>query len=570
MLSRHSATHARIALGAAVLVLLWAKYQLLSTVNVNWDEFRFLSRIHELHRGELSAALQTFHVRLFGWVPGVAGGIVDQVLAGRTAMFILRLGATLCVFLIARKLLGDTAACFAAYLSLAFSLVLRHGEDFRADPIISFLFLVAVTLLILRFDSRLAVVGAAGALSLAIVVSIKTVVYLPAVGMIFLAAYVGGAGGQVVVRRLGLFSAVAVVSAAVLYGLHGGALPESPASGVNLMQVGSRMFGGPADIGHLVDSLRRDWSFWLLLAYGAARTLAEARSDDREVRARAVVLLGMLIPLGTILLYRNSFAYYYVCLVPAASLVASGAVQRLEGVRSWRPAVVGLVVVLLSAPQAFSAWRAVRLLRPDTVNPQRQVLAAIREVFPEPVPYIDRCSMAADYPKVGPFMSTFVLSRYRARGEPEMQRLVRERQPVFILANVSGLELGMPWDAVGRLPHRLLQSDFEYLQRHFVPHWGPIWVAGRRIEAGTDRDHEFEIPVAGPYTVELPGSVMLDRRSVRDGEVVHLIAGTHSLRSQDTVKLVTLRYGDHLPRPTRHPPVAPLFLDLGFRDLARR
>jgi hypothetical protein len=59
-------------------------------ININWDEFRFLSRIYELDRGELGSAFQTFHVELFRWLLGTPGNEADQVIAGRTFAFALR------------------------------------------------------------------------------------------------------------------------------------------------------------------------------------------------------------------------------------------------------------------------------------------------------------------------------------------------------------------------------------------------------------------------------------------------------------------------------------------------
>ena len=71
-----------IVLAIAAIVFLVAKYRLLSTINVNWDEFLYLSRVHDYAHGRLSTPFQTFHVHLFQWLTGIGGNEIDQVIAG--------------------------------------------------------------------------------------------------------------------------------------------------------------------------------------------------------------------------------------------------------------------------------------------------------------------------------------------------------------------------------------------------------------------------------------------------------------------------------------------------------
>lgn len=564
----------RFALVAAILILLFLKYRLLPLININWDEFRFLSRIHEFDRGELGTAFQTFHVELFRWLAGIPGNEADQVVAGRTIVFGLRLASSFLIFLIGRRLLGVTGALFAVLASLGFSHVVRHGEAFRADPIIACLFLATAALLILRMSSPSAVALSAVALATASLVSIKATLYLPTVGLIF-AAHLTAPGRIVVLRRFGLFCAVGLVAYFGLQTLHTAALPATgvdaaPAAAALAARIGRSVLGATPFYDALAETVRLDQAFWLLLVAGGAIALTEALRGAGETRRHGIILLGFLLPLGALFFYRNTFAYFYATVIPAVALVSGVVPARVERWLRRRPALAGAVVLGLGIPLALTGWRCYTLLNADTAAPQRRVLEAVREVFPNAVPYIDRCSMVAAYPKVGPFMSTFVLSGYRERGAPIMSALVRERQPVFVLANVEGLQLAVPWEATERSPHRLLRQDFEYLKAHYVHHWGPLWVAGVDLAVGTGGAVEFELPVAGLYTVETRGSVELDGKPVENGAAVRLEAGSHSARSRDTPKPVTLRYGEHLPRPVGPPPEGPLFLDLGFRDVELR
>jgi hypothetical protein len=565
---------ARFAFLAAVLLLLVLKYRLLPLININWDEFRFLSRIYELKRGELGSAFQTFHVELFRWLARVPGNEADQVIAGRTFAFALRLASSYLIFLIGKRLFGVTGALLAVLASLGFSHLMRHGEAFRADPIIACLFLATASLLILRMSSPFAVALSAVALAMAGLVSIKSALYLPSVALIF-AAHLTTPGRGLVLRRFGLFCAVGLVAYLGLQTLHAAALPAAgvdaaPAAASLAARIGRSVLGEAPFYDALVETVRLDQGFWLILVAGSAIALTEALRGAGEVRRHGIILLGFLLPLGALFLYRNTFAYFYATVIPVAALVSGVVPARVERWLRRRPVLAGPVLIGLGIPLALTGWRCYTLLNVDTVAPQRRVLEAVWEVFPNAVPYIDRCSMVAAYPKVGPFMSTFVLSGYRARGASIMPALVRERQPVFVLANVEGLQLALPWEVAEKSPHRLLRQDFEYLKAHYVHHWGPLWVAGADLAVGAVGAVEFELPVAGPYTVETRGSVELDGQPVENGAAVRLEAGPHSVRSPDTPKPVTLRYGDHLPRPVGPPPDGPLFLDLGFRDVELR
>ncbi|MCI0430022.1 MAG: hypothetical protein L0210_05700, partial [Rhodospirillales bacterium] len=78
------------------------KYQLLFRLNINWDEFFFLSKIYDYRRGELSGPLQTFYVHFFGWLPLVSGNEVTQIIAARGVMYAVGLGSCLLTYSIGR------------------------------------------------------------------------------------------------------------------------------------------------------------------------------------------------------------------------------------------------------------------------------------------------------------------------------------------------------------------------------------------------------------------------------------------------------------------------------------
>ena len=558
-------TGVRAILVAAIVSLIILKFRLLPLVNINWDEFRYLSKVHEFDRGQLFTAFQTFHVRLFAWLPNVPGNEVDQVVAGRAAMFLLRLATSALVFLVGRRLFGTTGALIAVLASLGFSYLMRHGESFRSDPIIVFLFLGATALLVVGRPSRVAAGVAGVLLGATILVSAKAVFYLP-IAAVIVAASIPGQREPGRLSRLALLGTAAILAYLALHWLHAVALPGGrlDSTGTMATQVAGRVLWQSPPLEILAASFRHDWAFWLLVLVGACFAMSEALWGAPTWRRVAWVVLGLLFPLSTLLFYRNAFAYYYVSVIPLASLACGLAVARLEGWLSRRPLAAGIVTSLSGLALWTAGWMAYRALDADTIAPQREVIDAVREAFPAPVPYLDRASMIAMYPSAGPFMTTYVLTDYRERGTANYPELVRRRQPRFLLANVDGLDLARPWDSMAASPYRLLREDFDYLKDHYVHHWGPVWVAGTTRLADAERDLVLELPVPGPYTVESPGVVILDGDPVAGGSVVQVEQGEHTLRSGDSAKAVTLRFGDRLARPVAEPPSGPLFLGLGL------
>ena len=531
---------------ALAVVFLLVKLPLLSSININWDEYLFLSRVHELNRGELASAFQTFHVHLFQWLTAVPGNEVDQVLAARYTIYALRVASTILVFLLGVRVAGRTGGLVAALASLTFSHMLRHGESFRADPLVAFLVLLAAALLVWRFQSAIAVTVAGVALALASSITIKTAIYVPAIAALLAIMYWSGdaAVRPVRARRAILFAAVTVAAYAAMSLLHAAVTPTAGTEVARRAIASGGGMLGNARFDVLARTLRADWPFWLLFAAGVGFAVHDAVRGRDARRARALMLCALLVPLGSLLIYRNTFEYFYVALVPFASTGCGYAVARIaerlgRGLRAAAP-------LLLAAPMVWQGGAHAWALRWDRITPQREVIEAVHAIFPEPVPYLDRCGMIASFPRAPLFMSTYVLAAYRRAGVPRVAEMVAEGQHRFLLANVSGLRLERSWDTVRTYERRLLREDFEFLQKNFVPHSGPIWVVGKRLDLPAGVDTSITTVVRGPYTLESSGPVIVDGVTVRPDAVIELEPGAHRIRGAGRV---TLRYGAHLPVP---------------------
>ena len=194
---------------------------------------------------------------------------------------------------------------------------------------------------------------------------------------------------------------------------------------------------------------------------------------------------------------------------------------------------------------------------------QHATLNVIHKMFPDPVAYIDRCSMASFFQKVGIFMSSWGMENYRDAGTPIMRDILKKSQPNFLLANVFDLDVSasnfLAPDGSGT---RLMPEDALTLKQNFIHHWGVIHVPGKEFLALPNmQETVFEILVEGMYTVESNHRVYLGNTAHGPGDSVFLEQGQHSLRATTDGQTIRLRWGKQLYKPETTAPSSPVFYD---------
>ena len=549
---------------SAIAVLLALKFRLIFLQNINWDEFFFLSHVHSALRGDFAVLLQKLHVYAFAWLPYVSGNEVTQVIVARGVMFALQLGTCGFIFAVGRKLFGPAASVIGVLVYLTFSYTLDHGTSFRADPIAAFL-LMAALWLIVRDRGGAAELLAAGLLTaLAGLVTIKSIFYVPTLALAVLCLRRDLPTHRHVVEFL-ILGVTAIASFALIYLAHRVLFAEPSGFSATGMVAGSAAKMIMLDqlfprAGYLVISLFRDPVAWLLLLGGFAAAIAVAVGRPR--RRRGLGYAGLGLPLLTLIFYRNAYPYYYVFMLAAPALLGALAIAELARSLGRKSRAFQLALGLTFALLTLSF--AGQYLRDDfdRTAAQRQLIDVVHRMFPQPVPYIDRSSMVASFPKVGFFMSTWGMENYLASGRPVMRGLLESRKPVFLVANIDSLRLDLPPEqAVGPDGYRLLQADYSILRDNFIHHWGAIWVAGKRLKAAAaGRAHRFEILIPGSYTVEAKAPVNIDGVERKPGATVELDKGQHTFAMPTAPATLILRWGVNLYRPAGVPVSDRLFV----------
>lgn len=541
---------ARLLLGAIALALA-LQAGLVFLQPVNWDEFRYLSDVHIYRRGELAAWLQTLHVQPFFWLPDLPGNEVDQILAARTILFLGQVGTAALIYRCARAFMAREPALFALLCYLTCSYVLRHGASFRYDPIATLLLMGALALLLEAKVTRLKLASAGILAAVAGLVTIKAAFLLPTLAA---ALWWRASGARTAAARLVLVGGAAAAAFTLLAFLHIQSLAAPDVIGEQRI-IGRGLSKTVMEAGLLprADVLLRsfltDPFMWAFMLAGLGFAVREFRAPGAS-QPRLVALLGLALPLATLIFYRNAFPYYYVLILAPACILAGYAAAPVE-----RPPIYPIMAFLLAALAVFHAARAVS----PALAVQRAHVDAVHSLFPSPVPYIDRSSMISSFPKIGFFMSSWGMENYLAARRPVVRDLLLAKAPVFVLANSPVLAEAL----TGSRPtgYRLRNADIATLRGNYVHHWGALWVAGKRFQA-TPEPIEFEILIPGAYTVEAAQPVLLDgvRRPAR--AVLRLSRGVHRIESPEGRQTVTLRHGVRLRIPENPPPPGPIFADL--------
>ncbi len=504
-LVKPEATQWVLALGCASL---WTmKFWLISRLNINWDEFYFLSLVHAGSRGELAQGLQTFHTHLFAWLPGLSGDEITQIIAARVLMVALLGVNALLIQRLASRWYPPTAAWTAVLAFLALWPTLKHGGSFRADSLLLPLQLGALLILTdPRRSDRGRGLIAGMLLGIASAITIKAVLLLPVVLVLGIGELREWRRG---VQRLAWLAGAALSTAAILLGAHFLSITEQGATASRAVQgawqktIGESPWFPQMDV--LQSMFREDRIFWLTAGFGLGWALWRRQWGPA---ACAMALLPVVF-------YRNSYAYYYVVMWgPACITIAAASAGLLELISRRLPPLAGHMAVLSLAVLLgmLGASRLPSLLVPRQ-GAQRELVAAVHSIFPNPVAYVDHSGMIASFRKANFFMSSWGVEGYIAAGQPFMPRAIARHQPPLLIANRPVLTPGTYNFG------RLLPQDQRLIESGYLPYWGPIRIAGAATHLQDATTTTLRLPLPGLYRLESPRPVRLNGSVMPSGAV---------------------------------------------------
>jgi hypothetical protein len=291
---------------------------------------------------------------------------------------------------------------------------------------------------------------------------------------------------------------------------------------------------------------------WILIAVGAGVALLRCRFD---VAAMSLSLLPLVF-------YRNAFPYYFVVMLAPASILVGWAFSEISATtrRQANEWVTSSLIAVLWLGTVFNGLRYLDRLVVDDQRLQRDVIAGIHQIFPEPVSYIDRCGMVSSFRKANFFMSTWGLDVYRERNTAVMPSTLASWEPAFVLVNAPALS-----PSYGG-PLGLLAEDQELLAKHYVDYWGPVRVAGAQLTLDTPTAIRVTVPFAGSYRLATTEPLIIDDRVRVSGDIIEVPAqGVEIARTEGSsaeTAQARLVIASAKPAPDPEPMMFPLFRNL--------
>ena len=552
-----------------ILLGLSLKFYLLFRCPVNQDEFLYLSGVHAYERGALSLTFQSLHVHFFGWLDAFSNNEVTQVMVARSVMFLFFLGTCAYLFLLGLCFLHVLGALFCVLCYIAFLFTITNGASFRSDTVATFLSMLALYQFVVKEESPASNALAGLAMALACLFTIKAGMYLILFIPLSLIRLRASQNSLRSLKHTSYFAVALILGFIAIYGLHAATFPDSNlgnqagflGSTFSTFITFERFF--PA-LEYFLLTLRTDRVIWLLMLFGFCVYVFDLLRRKHYVKGHAAYLLIMLVPLLSLLIYRNAYPYFYVFLMPSATLFCGYGFCRListvKQANQRLSIILASVLTILVFQNFILFWPFLSRRAAQTTAAQHDLLSEIHKMFPDPVPYIDGCSMVSSFPKVGFYMCSADMGRYLEANEPIIKRMLAQKKPVFLLANVPHLDLRCEGPPVSVRGQSLMKEDWAALKSCFIHHWGPIWVAGKRFDVGSeDAIRPFEI-IPGPYTVEGGADFLIDGTLHHSGDVMQLKQGTHTIQVQSAGVTIKLRWGEHLYRPKKRLNAADFFL----------
>lgn len=584
--------------GLSILV----KGYLAMTYSINWDELFFLSKIYQYERGELVSVFQTFYVHFFSWLIYIPLDEIGQVQVGRVVMLFCHIVTLYYLYKSGKILLDKDSALFSVAMYATFSLVITQGMSFRADPIISLLISYAIYILLENKFNSISFVKLAAATAVVLMVSVKSILYFPVfvfIGLsrIFFPCFDG--------RKALYYFSLSVASLVFFLGLYflnasliGGDV-EATASRASSVYVST--LGGDGffpQLGVLQNAIVRNVFFCIFVFFGALMMMFVWCKNSGFLE-REYLVLSLALPFSAVIFYRNSYGYFYPFLLMGVSILIGYSwfmIRRVDFnnrilgqffiflvvilvslvcdfiyyiIPNFIPAIVFLAIIFLSLSGenrnyyigyflpiillASASWNLVRdgIMHEGErqLDYQKQILWVVRKMFPSPVPYIDGSSFVSSYPKIGFFMSVWNISDYMEEGTSEFPKLIDTEEPVFLLANTSTKKIKRIMEG----EDILLPEDNIVLRENYFQHWGPIYIAGKKIQLEAGREVYSNFAISGIYTLESPGSLVLDGKIINIGESVLVKKGIRKISNLSHDKNIVFRYGKDIFKPDFEP-----------------
>jgi hypothetical protein len=555
-----------------IATTLFLKFHLLFLLNIDVDEFTFLSLVHRYTADSLGNPFYTFHVHLFSWLPMVSMNEIDQIMAARLVMFSFFVGSSMFTYLIAKYFLNTIGALFSVLCYVSISNIIIHGTSFRFDPICSLLFLMAVYLFLKKPGRNIGISLSGFCMALSMMISLKSLFYMVTFFVLFLSLLYISEDRRETVINIILFCVSFLVCSLLLFMYHSYVLLD--------MQNKSILLSAGENVKHHVglklffNGYIHNWQYILIfiienivvvsLMISGLILIIYKYAIDKNIKNNNILILSFLVNYAPLIYYRYNHPYFYVFILSPAVILCGIIVNNLEKINDVKMLKkIPMLISFLSLIVFFNFIYHYKNNAFDQNISNKEIVDSVHKMFSMPVPYIDRCSMISSFPSVGLQMTTHDMERYSIANNPIMRDIIVQQKPVFIVANTIYLDLRLPYNAKAKdifFNYPLLEKDFQVLKHNYIHHWGKVYVSGKHFVFNSESKYqEFEILIPGIYTIESGENVLINDVNYKNGDIISLRNEKYIITPKKTPSETTIRWGENLYKPDYDPSLQPVF-----------
>jgi hypothetical protein len=516
---------------------------------INWDEFYYLSFIYQYLEQQPIDVLQTFHVHLFSWLNLVSYNEVNQIIVARFIMLILQLGTGYFIYSISRRYTDSSSALFAVVCYFSFSYVLKMGASFRTDPIATFCLLFCLNFLLKQKPTSIHSIFSGLFAALSIIITIKSNIYIPTFILISFFTFLDKQSNlKIKIIHITFYISI-ITFYVILYYFHSHTisttdLQDNTVSALNSAQKtlnGNELF---PRLNYFIQSIKSNLIYWIIFTI----SLIELTKQSINFNLNSLKLLALVVPLLTIVIYRNAYPYFYPFILASASIICSISWNFLyETFRSFK-IHIGLIFLI-----------SINIVNQGFIIPhyknssyQYQFIETIHKIFPKSTNYLDRCSMISSYNKQGFFMSTWGIESYLENEVRIINKIIKTTPPLFIINNSPLLDI----DNRSNGYYSLFEEDFLAIKDNYISFWNQLYVIGKIINLD---DGEFEILIPGEYRLKSDFGVIINDDFLLPNNDIYLDIGKYKAKSVSNSKDFKLIWSQVSDQTIKEIPIKPLF-----------
>ena len=556
-----------------IFCLVVSKVYIIQNISVHWDEYLYMSLIYDYWQGRLTSPLQNAHTVLFGWVSLFdKSANWSEIFILRYTVLILHVITLFCIYKSSLYLFPKTVAAFNVLLYLSLNETIFHATSFRTDTIAIPILMGALTLaLSLNTNSgkeNTSTLLAIGMLiGLAGSITIKSIFLAIPIGIILILNTDKKIKNALISKQVLLPPLTAIIVFTLITAfIAAGTIETSNTQTRSFIQSVNLFLGfSPTkaiDLSLL--QLTKNPIFTVILVLSICLLGVKIQTDKQHKNIKTI-LLTLLLPLLTLIIYRNTYNYFIVFMAAPLSIVCGVFCTYIttkfnQYLQYETVTFLTMLIVLLHSQTLWSVLPQHKII----LDNQEYITNDVHSIFETPQNYMAHTGIIPSFPRANFFMSSAGNNLYQKNEVKDFRDTIIDSEPKFIIGTYAlSLEQFKNKEDIFHFP--LKEHDYDYITQNYIPYWKHIYIAGKEISFETLNEQSVNIIITGQYTIKSDTPIFINNIEYRNNDTVYLNRETYQIKTKhNNAASAFLVWGNKLYQPRGKPNEEPLDLFLHY------